>query len=38
MMTVHDDERLVTLLRDIDLPAAPVDRLGDVTRRARAAE
>jgi hypothetical protein len=38
MMTRYDDERVVTLLRDIDLPGPPADRLGAVTRRARAAE
>jgi hypothetical protein len=38
MMTRYDDERVVTLLRDIDLPTPPVDRLGAVSRRARAAE
>jgi hypothetical protein len=31
----YDDDRVVTLLRDVDLPPAPPDRLGQVTQRAR---
>jgi hypothetical protein len=34
-MTMYDDSRVVTLLREVDLPTAPPDRLGLVTRRAR---
>lgn len=37
-MTMYDEERVVTLLRGIAVPAAPPDRLGQVSRRARAAE
>lgn len=37
-MTMYDNDRVVTLLRDIDVPAAPPDRLGQVSRRARAHE
>ncbi|MCU1592009.1 MAG: hypothetical protein JWP11_3265 [Frankiales bacterium] len=34
-MTMYDDDRVVTLLREVDLPLSPPDRLGAVTRRAR---
>jgi hypothetical protein len=34
-MTMYDEDRLVTLLRDVDLPQAPPGRLMEVTRRAR---
>jgi hypothetical protein len=37
-MTMYDDSRVVTLLREIDPPAAPVDRLGRVRSRARRGE
>lgn len=37
-MTMYDDERLVTLLREVDLPPTPPDRLTEVTRRARRGE
>ena len=37
-MTRYDDDRVVTLLREVDLPAAPADRLTQVGRRARARE
>jgi len=37
-MTMYDDDRVVALLRDIDVPTAPPDRLGQVSRRARAHE
>jgi hypothetical protein len=34
-MTMYDDDRVVTLLREVDLPLSPPDRLGEVRRRAR---
>jgi hypothetical protein len=37
-MTRYDDDRVVTLLREVELPAAPPDRLTQVGRRARARE
>jgi hypothetical protein len=37
-MTMYDDDRVVTLLREVDLPLSPPDRLGQVTRRARGLE
>ena len=37
-MTMYDDSRVVTLLREIEPPAGPPDRLGEVTRRARRSE
>lgn len=37
-MTVYEDERVVTLLREVELPASPPDRVVSVSRRARAAE
>ena len=37
-MTMYDEDRVVTLLREVDLPQAPADRLGQVTRRARRSE
>jgi hypothetical protein len=37
-MTMYDDERVVTLLREVDLPPAPADRLTQVGRRVRARE
>ena len=37
-MTMYDDNRVVTLLRDIEPPLAPPDRLTAVTRRARRTE
>jgi hypothetical protein len=37
-MTMYDDNRVVTLLREIDPPLSPPDRLQDVRRRARRGE
>ena len=37
-MTRYDDDRVITLLREVEAPPAPADRLQQVTRRARAAE
>ena len=37
-MTMYDDSRVVTLLREIEPPLAPPNRLGEVRRRARRAE
>ncbi|MBK5307747.1 MAG: hypothetical protein JJD92_13760 [Frankiaceae bacterium] len=37
-MSMYGDDRVVTLLREMDLPPAPPDRLGQVTRRARRGE
>jgi hypothetical protein len=34
-MTMYDDDRVVALLREVDLPLSPPDRLGEVRRRAR---
>jgi hypothetical protein len=37
-MTMYDDSRVVTLLREIEPPMGPADRLLDVRRRARRSE
>jgi hypothetical protein len=37
-MTMYDDSRVVTLLREIEPPVGPPDRLSEVTRRARRSE